>query len=74
MDVKLVELNDGNEFWAELSARTSAEASEAVKQEAAAINAKLGQWTYQLPAHKYRYMSRKHSDVLKDPKKDKKKK
>ncbi len=74
VDVKMVERNDGNEFWAELVARTSDGASDAVKKEAAAINAVVSKWAYQLPAHKYRYMSRKHSDVLKDPKKDKKKK
>jgi len=74
MDVKMAEFNKGEEFWAELTARTSENASEAVKKEAAAINAVVSKWVYQLPAHKYRYMSRKHSDVLKDPKKDRKKK
>tara|TARA_B100000315_G_scaffold260888_1_gene326879 strand:- start:7744 stop:8799 length:1056 start_codon:yes stop_codon:yes gene_type:complete len=74
VDVKMIELNNGEEFWAELAARTSDGASDKVKKEAAAINAVVSKWVYQLPAHKYRYMSRKHSDVLKDPKKDKKKK
>jgi hypothetical protein len=70
MNVNMVDVDDGN-FWAELTARTSDTASEAIKKEAAAINAKVSKWVYQLPAHKYRYMSRKHSDVLKDPSKDK---
>jgi hypothetical protein len=73
MNVKMVDVNDGN-FWAALSAKTSDTASNAVKKEAAAINARVSKWVYELPAHKYRYMSRKFSDVLKDPSKDKKKK
>tara|TARA_B100000959_G_scaffold167514_1_gene175434 strand:- start:415 stop:1467 length:1053 start_codon:yes stop_codon:yes gene_type:complete len=74
MDVKMIELNNGEEFWAELSARTPEDASDKIKKEAAAINKVVSKWVYQLPAHKYRYMSRKHSDVLKDPKEDNKKK
>ncbi|MBT4590327.1 MAG: DUF4340 domain-containing protein [Rhodospirillaceae bacterium] len=73
VDVKMVDVDDGH-FWAALSAKTADTASAAVKKEAAALNAKLSKWVYELPAHKYRYMSRKFSDVLKDPSKDKKKK
>ena len=73
VNVKMVDVNDGN-FWAAISAKTTDAASDAIKKEAAAMNAKVSKWVYELPAHKYRYMSRKHKDVLKDPSKDKKKK
>ena len=62
----MIDIDDGH-FWAALSARTAETASDAIKKEAAAINATVSKWVYELPAHKYRFMSRKHSDVLKDP-------
>ena len=74
VDVELAELQDGN-FWARFKARTADDASDDIKREAGAINAQTSKWIYQVPAHKYRYMSRKLSDVLKafkDKKKGKK--
>jgi len=72
VNVKMVDIDNGN-FWAALVAKTNDAASVAVKKEAAALNAKVSKWVYKLPAHKYRYMSRKHKDVLKDPNAKKKK-
>jgi len=71
IDVELAELEDGN-FWARFKARTTDDAKDDVKREASAINAETSAWVYQVPAHKYRYMSRKLDDVLKDPKDEKK--
>ena len=74
VDAEMAEKSDGN-FWARFKARTSEDAKDEVKREASAINAKTSKWVYQIPAHKYRYMSRKLSDVLKsleDEKKGKK--
>lgn len=71
VDAELAEMKDGN-FWARFKARTSDDAKDEVKREASAINAKTKKWVYQIPAHKYRYMSRKLSDVLKAPKDEKK--
>jgi hypothetical protein len=72
INVKMININDGN-FWARFVAEAEPSASDVVKKEVTEINAKLAKWVYELPAHKYRYLSRKHSDVLKDPKADKKK-
>ena len=71
VNVKMINLNDGH-FWASISANVTDAASDSVKKEVGAINTKLSKWAYELPAHKYRYMSRKFSDVLKDPKAKKK--
>ena len=40
-----------------------------VSDEAKAINSRVAKWIYGLPAHKYRYMTRKIEDVLKPQKK-----
>ena len=73
MNVKMIDINDGN-FWAVFDAEVELTASDSVKKEASLINSRVSNWAYKLPAHKYRYMSRKHSDVLKKPKKQKKNK
>jgi hypothetical protein len=72
VSVKMIDIDDGH-FWASLLASHTNVASDAVKKEVVAINSKVSKWVYELPAHKYRYMSRKFSDVLKDPKAKKKK-
>jgi len=73
MNVKMIDVNDGN-FWAVFDAEFELTASDTVKKEASLINSRVFKWAYELPAHKYRYMSRKHSDVLKKPKIQKKNK
>ena len=40
-----------------------------IEAEAAKINKTVSQWDYQIPAFKYRYMTRKIEDVLNQPKK-----
>ena len=70
MSVRLIDVNDGN-FWSAISAVAASSASEIVKKEVDKINKKVSNWVYQLPAHKYRYMSRQFSDVLKGPKSEK---
>ena len=70
--VKMIDINDGN-FWAAFDVEAELTASDLVKKEVFTINSRVSKWVYELPAHKYRYMSRKHSDVLKDPKSKKKK-
>ena len=70
MNVRLIDINDGN-FWSAISAFSNKSASELVKKEVNKINNKVSNWVYQLPSHKYRYMSRKFSDVLKGPKSEK---
>ena len=72
INVKMVDINNGN-FWAVFEAVAGPTASALIKKEAASINSRVANWVYELPAHKYRYMSRRHSDVLKDPKSKKKK-
>ena len=67
MNVRLIDINDGN-FWSAISAFATSSASELVRKEVDKINKKVSSWVYQLPAHKYRYMSRQFSDVLKSPK------
>lgn len=72
INVKMVDINNGS-FWASFKAIAESTANDNVKKEVASINARVANWVYELPAHKYRYMSRKHSDVLKNPKSKKKK-
>jgi hypothetical protein len=72
INVKMIDISDGN-FWAKFDAVAGPMASDLVKKEVSAINLRVSKWVYELPAHKYRYLSRKHSDVLKDPKAIKKK-
>jgi len=72
VNVKMIDINDGH-FWASFVASSMANAIDAVKKEVTVINSRVSKWVYELPAHKYRYMSRKHSDVLKKPDNKKKK-
>jgi len=66
VNAKMIDIDDGH-FWASFIASSEPNASDVVKQEVVAINSRVLKWVYELPAHKYRYMSRKHSDVLKKP-------
>jgi hypothetical protein len=68
----MIDINNGN-FWAKFDAAADPMASDLVKKEVSVINLRVSKWVYELPAHKYRYLSRKHSDVLKDSKAKKKK-
>ena len=72
VQAKLIDINDGD-FWGYFLASTEGSATELLRKEVSKINSRVGKWVYQIPAHKYRYMSRKHSDVLKNPDKKKKK-
>lgn len=67
MDVQMLE--KGENFWAVFKASTGDGANDDVKKEAENINAEVSKWVYQLPAFKFRYMSRKVEDVLEKPKK-----
>jgi hypothetical protein len=71
VSVKMIDVDDGH-FWASFKAKHTSKASEVVMKEVSRINNTVTKWVYELPAHKYRYMSRKFSDVLKDPKVKKK--
>lgn len=65
-----VELFDGggDEFWARFKASAAPDAKATDKmdpaKEADKINAAVKDWVYQVPAFKYRYMTRKLDDVL----------
>ncbi len=72
MDVKLLE--KGDDFWATFVASAGDGAEDKVKKEAEDINATVSKWVYAIPAHKYRYMTRKVEDVLEQPKKEEEKK
>lgn len=60
--------DDKSKFWARYSARVADGLGDDVaakaKAEAAKINATVGPWVYQIPAFKYRYMTRRTGDVL----------
>ena len=43
--------------------------TENIIKEASLINSTVSKWVYEIPAYKFRYMSRKIEDVLKQPKK-----
>jgi hypothetical protein len=72
IDVKLLE--KGDDFWATFVASAGDGAEDKVKKEAEDINATVSRWVYAIPAHKYRYMTRKVEDVLEQPKKEEEKK
>ena len=57
-----------NRFWGRFKAITSSTIEPEIIKEASIINATLSKWIYELPAYKFRYMSRKIEDVLKQPK------
>lgn len=75
VNVEMFEDEKAEVFWGKFKASVADDAAkkDEVTKEAAKINAVVANWAYQLPAYKYRYMSRKFSDVLKKPE-DKKKK
>ena len=58
-----------NKFWGTFRADTNTGANENIIKEASLINSNVSKWVYELPAYKFRYMSRKIEDVLKQPKK-----
>ncbi len=60
----------GSKFWGRFSATTAPDASDNVKKEAARINETTKKWVYELPAHKFRYISRRPDDVLEEVKKE----
>ena len=61
-------------FWGRFNAAAAPGAAATVKKEAAQINEITQKWVYELPAHKFRYLSRKQDDVLEVVKKDSDKK
>ena len=62
MKSRLVEKGDAS--WAILEASTTAEAAQPIKDEAAALNKKLGGWAYKLPEYKQNFLSRKFDDLV----------
>ncbi|MFP6735197.1 MAG: DUF4340 domain-containing protein [Rhodospirillales bacterium] len=71
VEVELFATEGDEEFWARFKARVaeSAKDRQKIEAEAAKINATVTQWDYQIPAFKYRYLTRKMEDVLDQPKK-----
>ncbi|MFP6761828.1 MAG: hypothetical protein VB856_09015, partial [Rhodospirillales bacterium] len=63
-----------NKFWGRFKATADLGASKEIRKETSLINSTVSKWVYELPAHKFRYMSRKLEDVLKQPEKPKSKK
>ena len=61
-------------FWGRFEAAAESDAVEEVVQEAARINENTQKWVYELPAHKFRYLTRKLDDVLEGLKKGSEKK
>lgn len=68
-----VELFDGggDKFWARFTASSAPDAKATAEmdpaKEAEKINAAVKDWVYQVPAFKYRYMTRKLDDVIEKP-------
>ena len=69
ISVTAFEDKDG-EFWGHFSARAKDNVAKSILDEAEGINSRVRKWGYSLPAHKYRYMTRKVEDVLKPLKKN----
>lgn len=71
VEAELFSKDNDEEFWARFKARAADDAKDKTKieAEAAKINKTATQWDYRIPAFKYRYMTRKMSDVLDQPKK-----
>ena len=61
--------DSSGKFWGRLTSVSDGTAKSEVKNEVREINSSVSKWVYELPAHKFRYMSRKLEDVLKQPKK-----
>ena len=70
MRSRLIEKGDAN--WAILEAAATDEAAQPIKDEAAALNKKLGGWGYKLPEYKQNFLSRKFDDLVEavQPKKE----
>ena len=68
MNIEMFE-DSSNRFWGRVKASSEDTAIDEIKNEAQEINDNVSNWVYELPAHKFRYMSRKLEDVLKQPKK-----
>tara|TARA_Y100000815_G_scaffold115823_1_gene104564 strand:- start:212 stop:1270 length:1059 start_codon:yes stop_codon:yes gene_type:complete len=66
--------DEANKFWGRFKATADLGASKEIRKETSLINSTVSKWVYELPAHKFRYMSRKLEDVLKQPEKPKSKK
>ena len=62
MKSRLVDKGDAS--WAILEASTTAEAAQPIKDEAVALNKKLGGWAYKLPEYKQNFLSRKFDDLV----------
>ena len=58
-----------NNFWGKFKSTTDISAGAEIVKEASHINSAVSKWVYSLPAYKFRYMSRKIEDVLKQPEK-----
>lgn len=71
VDVELFSKDNDEEFWARFKASVSPDAKDKkkIEAEAAKINNTVTQWVYQIPAFKYRYMTRKMKEILDQPKK-----
>ncbi|NQV54703.1 MAG: DUF4340 domain-containing protein [Rhodospirillales bacterium] len=67
VEAELTAKDEDSIFWARFKAKAADDAGDKkkIEEEAAAINKKVSDWVYQLPAFKYRYMSRKMEDILK---------
>ena len=65
MKSRLLEKPDGN--WAIMEASTTPEAAQGIKDEAVALNKKLGGWAYKLPEYKQNFLSRKFDDLVEAP-------
>ena len=52
------------EFWGHFRVKAKDNVAKSVVDEAKSINSRVENWVYSLPAHKYRYMTRKVEDVL----------
>ena len=62
--VTVESFEDKNKFWGRFNAAAALGAAASVKKEAARINEITKKWVYELPAHKFRYLSRRQDDVL----------
>ena len=56
-------------FWGRFNAAAAPGAAATIKKEAARIKEITQKWVYELPAHKFRYLSRRQDDVLEAVKK-----
>ena len=66
LDAEIFE-DEESKFWGRFKATADSAASKEIRKESSLINSTVSKWIYELPAHKFRYMSRKLEDVLKQP-------